>query len=93
MSNVFTLVRNPDGTCYCPGVNFSNRKPMRIHEETRQYVVVYIPPGSYWHSLGAPHAYSAASYYVFKKLGEWMDDKVEVERVVDFPARPTKAAD
>lgn len=86
---MYTLIRNADKTVRFEGVDFSNRKPMRIAYEDRSHIVIHIPAGSVWSGLGQPHSYIPARFMVLRLTA----DPNVVEEVVRFEARPPRGED
>lgn len=73
-----------DGTLITPGVEMG---PVMVHKRSGDWLVVYKAPHRYWGGLGRPQSYSPAAFKVFKILSEVEEGHLELEEILDFPAR------
>lgn len=67
----YTAVRAADDTITFVGVDWSNRKPLRVvtlEFGRKDILVVKHPGGTCWSGVGEPHRYIASKFLVFKIL-------------------------
>jgi hypothetical protein len=83
-----TVIVHADGTAETPGVDHSTgSKPLRVVKRTRDLLVLFIPGGSGWASVGESRYY-AARFAVYRILRETAEGHLRVQEMTEFPARP-----
>lgn len=83
------IINHLTGEVKCLGVDFSNgNKPIYIVEQTNDILVVKIPSGTYWRSLGGDRGYAEARFMVYAILDR-DENVIRTVCLVEVPVRAT----